>query len=135
MAEKQETSAAPFVPDGADLDELRKAAAGCQGCHLYKGATQTVFSRGAANADMVLVGEQPGDIEDRLGLPFVGPAGVLLRRAVGDVGLAPERLYLTNAVKHFKFDRPVRDSGASTRPRIPPRSPPAGRGCWPSSPS
>jgi uracil-DNA glycosylase family protein len=103
MADTQATSAAPFVPDAADLDELRKAAAGCRGCHLYEGATQTVFSRGDANADMMLVGETPGDIEDRRGMPFVGPAGVLLRRAIGEVGLEPERLYLTNAVKHFKY--------------------------------
>jgi uracil-DNA glycosylase family protein len=96
-------SAAPFVPADADLAGLRAAARGCQGCHLHENATQTVFSRGADSARMLLVGEQPGDVEDQRGQPFVGPAGVLLRRAVGDVGLDPDDLYVTNAVKHFKF--------------------------------
>jgi DNA polymerase len=99
------TSAREFVPDGADLDELRKAAAGCHGCGLYENATQTVFGRGDANARVVMVGEQPGDMEDQRGLPFVGPAGHLLRRAVDDAGLDPSHLYITNAVKHFKFKR------------------------------
>ena len=96
-------TAAPFVPDEADLDELRAAARGCQGCHLFRDATQTVFSRGVTGARVVMVGEQPGDVEDQRGEPFVGPAGVLLRRAVGDIGLDPTDLYITNAVKHFKF--------------------------------
>jgi uracil-DNA glycosylase family protein len=96
-------SAAPFVPADADLAGLRAAARGCQGCHLHENATQTVFSRGSDSARMLLVGEQPGDVEDQRGQPFVGPAGVLLRRAVGDVGLDPDDLYVTNAVKHFKF--------------------------------
>jgi uracil-DNA glycosylase family protein len=96
-------TAAPFVPAGADLDTLREAARGCRGCHLYENATQTVFSRGDSGARLVFVGEQPGDVEDQRGQPFVGPAGVLLRRAVGDVGIAPEQVYITNAVKHFKF--------------------------------
>src|SRR2546421_12773646 len=98
-------SAAEFVPDGADLDQLRAAAATCKGCHLWENATQTVFSRGSADARVVLVGEQPGDVEDQRGEPFVGPAGVLLRRAVGDAGLDPDDIYITNAVKHFKFRR------------------------------
>jgi uracil-DNA glycosylase family protein len=98
-------TAADFVPDGADLAQLREAARGCQGCHLWEGATQTVFSRGRSTARVVMVGEQPGDVEDQRGEPFVGPAGVLLRRAVGDAGLDPEDLYITNAVKHFKFRR------------------------------
>jgi uracil-DNA glycosylase len=97
-----QVSAAPFVPAGADLTELRAAARDCKGCQLWENATQTVFSRGRPDARMVLVGEQPGDVEDRRGEPFVGPAGVLLRRAVGDVGLDPDDLYVTNAVKHFK---------------------------------
>jgi uracil-DNA glycosylase family protein len=96
------TSAREFVPAGADLDRLREAAAGCRGCGLYENATQTVFGRGDANARLVMVGEQPGDMEDRRGLPFVGPAGHLLRRAVDDAGLDPFHLYITNAVKHFK---------------------------------
>jgi DNA polymerase len=98
-------TAAPFVPAGADLDQLRAAARSCEGCHLYRDATQTVFSRGGSQARVVMVGEQPGDVEDQRGEPFVGPAGVLLRRAVGDVGLDPDDLYITNAVKHFKFRR------------------------------
>jgi uracil-DNA glycosylase len=93
---------ASFVPAGADLDALRLAARSCTGCDLYRDATQTVFGRGRAKARVVLVGEQPGDVEDKRGEPFVGPAGVLLRRAVGDVGLDPDDLYVTNAVKHFK---------------------------------
>jgi uracil-DNA glycosylase len=93
-----------FVPAGAgSLDELRTAAAQCQGCDLYKNATQTVFGRGAAHARVVFVGEQPGDVEDQQGLPFVGPAGHLLRRAVDDAGIDPAQLYITNAVKHFSF--------------------------------
>jgi uracil-DNA glycosylase len=96
-------SAAEFVPSGADLEGLRRAAAGCKGCHLYENATQTVFSRGAVTSRVVLVGEQPGDVEDRRGEPFVGPAGKLLDRAVAEAGLDPESTYTTNAVKHFKF--------------------------------
>jgi uracil-DNA glycosylase len=92
-----------WVPAGADLDRLREAAADCQGCGLYRDATQTVFGRGDAHAGVVMVGEQPGDMEDKRGLPFVGPAGRLLRRAVDDAGLDPDHLYITNAVKHFKY--------------------------------
>jgi DNA polymerase len=95
-------SAAP-VPAGADLETLRLAARSCTGCDLYRDATQTVFGRGRAKARVVLVGEQPGDVEDRRGEPFVGPAGLLLRKGVGDAGLDPDELYITNAVKHFKF--------------------------------
>jgi len=98
-------TAADFVPDGADLDTLRAAARECRGCHLWEDATQTVFSRGGPRARVVMVGEQPGDVEDQRGEPFVGPAGVLLRRAVGDAGIDPEDIYITNAVKHFKFRR------------------------------
>jgi uracil-DNA glycosylase family protein len=94
-----------FIPPGADdLDALRAAAAGCRGCELYEPATQTVFGRGDAHARVVLVGEQPGDMEDRKGLPFVGPAGHLLRRAVDDAGIDPQHIYLTNAVKHFRYE-------------------------------
>lgn len=93
-----------FVPaDATDLDQLRAAASGCHGCHLYRDATQTVFGRGTADARVVMVGEQPGDVEDVQGLPFVGPAGRLLRRAVDEAGIDPTGLYITNAVKHFKF--------------------------------
>jgi DNA polymerase len=92
-----------FVPESASLDDLRTAVAGCRGCDLYRDATQAVFSRGPADADLVFVGEQPGDVEDRRGEPFVGPAGRLLARAVAEIGLDPDRTYVTNAVKHFKF--------------------------------
>jgi len=96
-------SAADFVPAAADLDGLRRAADGCKGCHLYENATQTVFSKGPVTARVVLVGEQPGDVEDRRGEPFVGPAGKLLDRAIEQAGLDPQDTYTTNAVKHFKF--------------------------------
>jgi uracil-DNA glycosylase family protein len=97
------TSAADFVPDAAGLDALREAALGCRGCALHENATQTVFSKGPASARLVLVGEQPGDIEDRRGEPFVGPAGKLLDRALVEAGLDPAQTYTTNAVKHFTF--------------------------------
>jgi len=94
-----------FIPPGArTLEELKAAAAGCRGCELYENATQTVFGRGAAHARVVFVGEQPGDVEDQHGLPFVGPAGRLLREAVDDAGLDPAQVYITNAVKHFRFE-------------------------------
>ncbi|HSE93951.1 MAG TPA: UdgX family uracil-DNA binding protein [Methylomirabilota bacterium] len=98
-----EGGAARFVPAGAGLDALREAAARCTGCDLYRHATQMVFGRGPAGARIVLVGEQPGDQEDVKGAPFVGPAGDVLDRALAEVGLDRERVYVTNAVKHFKF--------------------------------
>jgi uracil-DNA glycosylase family protein len=101
--EQEGAGAAPLVPAGAGLAELRAAAARCTGCDLYRHATQTVFGRGPADARIVLVGEQPGDQEDLKGAPFVGPAGEVLDRALAEVGLDRERLYVTNAVKHFKF--------------------------------
>ena len=91
-------------PRPESVDELKAAAAGCQGCELYADATQTVFGRGAPHARIVFVGEQPGDVEDQHGLPFVGPAGRLLREAVDDAGIDPADLYITNAVKHFRFE-------------------------------
>ena len=94
-----------WVPQAADsLDELKGAAAGCRGCELHENATQTVFGRGAADARVVFVGEQPGDVEDQQGLPFVGPAGRLLRDAVDDAGIDASSVYITNAVKHFRFE-------------------------------
>jgi DNA polymerase len=96
-------TAAPFVPAAADLDGLRAAATGCRGCHLYEHATQTVFGEGRRTARVVLVGEQPGDQEDRAGRPFVGPAGKLLDKALADAGVDRADAYVTNAVKHFKF--------------------------------
>jgi uracil-DNA glycosylase family protein len=85
------------------LAELRTAAAGCTACPLYAPATQTVFGEGPEDAPLVLVGEQPGDREDLEGHPFVGPAGALLRRVMSEMGLDPDGVFLTNAVKHFKF--------------------------------
>ncbi|ROO58875.1 DNA polymerase [Micromonospora sp. Llam0] len=96
--------AAGYVPTGArSLADLRAAAPGCQGCELHQPASQVVFGRGNPDARVVMVGEQPGDVEDRQGLPFVGPAGRLLRRAVDDAGIPVDQIYLTNAVKHFRF--------------------------------
>ncbi len=95
--------AAAFVPPTRDLDVLRRAAASCRGCDLYRHATQTVFGVGPATARAVLVGEQPGDREDLKGAPFVGPAGEVFDRALRDSGIAREDVYVTNAVKHFKF--------------------------------
>jgi DNA polymerase len=91
------------VPAGAGLDALREAAKRCTGCELYRHASQVVFGRGPADARVVLVGEQPGDQEDRKGAPFVGPAGEVLDRALREAGVERERVYVTNAVKHFKF--------------------------------
>jgi uracil-DNA glycosylase len=92
-----------WVPPGAGLDELRHAARECRGCELYRNATQTVFSAGLATARVALVGEQPGDQEDRRGEPFVGPAGRLLDRALEEAGIDRADAYVTNAVKHFRF--------------------------------
>jgi len=96
-------TAADFVPRGADLDGLRAAAAGCRGCELWEPATQTVFSAGSPTARVALVGEQPGDQEDRQGVPFVGPAGRLLQKAVDEAGIPRAETYVSNAVKHFRF--------------------------------
>ncbi len=96
-------SAGDFVPPGADLDGLRAAAQSCKGCELWEHATQTVFSAGPPDARVVLVGEQPGDQEDRQGAPFVGPAGHLLVRAVDEAGIERSTIYRTNVVKHFRF--------------------------------
>ena len=87
----------------ARLDELRELAAGCTACDLYKCGTQVVFGEGTEGADVMLVGEQPGDVEDREGRPFVGPAGRILDRGLADAGIDRTRAYVTNAVKHFKW--------------------------------
>lgn len=104
MVDEVPASAAAFIPARADLPALAAAARTCRGCPLYAPATQTVFGRGPATARVMLVGEQPGDQEDLGGLPFVGPAGAVLDRALEAVGLDRAQLYLTNAVKHFKFE-------------------------------
>ncbi len=101
--EPERPGAERWVPPGADLAGLAAAARGCQGCELYGPATQTVFGAGPADARIVVVGEQPGDQEDRMGKPFVGPAGRLLLRAVSEAGIDPAQVYRTNAVKHFRF--------------------------------
>jgi uracil-DNA glycosylase family protein len=87
----------------SEVDEVRAEAAGCTRCHLYRNATQTVFGLGAVGADVLLVGEQPGDQEDRAGEPFVGPAGKLLDRALEEAGIDRTEAYVTNVVKHFKW--------------------------------
>jgi DNA polymerase len=97
------TDTRSLIPDRRTLSRLRDAAAGCRGCGLYRGATQTVFGEGLTKAEVMLVGEQPGDQEDRRGKPFVGPAGRELDRALEEVGIDRDKVYVTNVVKHFKF--------------------------------
>lgn len=100
----KQAGAERFLPDErSSLTALRKAAEGCEGCDLYGPATHTVFGAGSAHARLMLVGEQPGDREDRYGEPFVGPAGHLLDKGLVDAGLGETPRYLTNAVKHFRF--------------------------------
>jgi DNA polymerase len=96
-------SAAEYVPERHTLPALREAVQGCRGCPLYANATQAVFGEGAAGAEVMLVGEQPGDKEDLAGRPFVGPAGQLLDEALAEAGIDRSRAYVTNAVKHFKW--------------------------------
>jgi uracil-DNA glycosylase family protein len=96
-------SAAEFFPERMTLSSLREAAAGCRGCHLWEVGTQTVFGEGARGARVMFVGEQPGDQEDRAGRPFVGPAGRLLDEALAAAGIDRTTTYVTNAVKHFKW--------------------------------
>src|SRR5215210_9059252 len=96
--------ARPFVPERGGLKGLREAAAGCRGCHLWRPATQTVFGEGRKASRVMLVGEQPGDKEDRAGKPFVGPAGRELDRGLEAAGIDRSDAYVTNMVKHFKFE-------------------------------
>jgi len=100
-----EWSAAPFVPRSTSVSRLAEAAASCEGCPLFRDATQTVFGAGPTTALAVLVGEQPGDVEDRRGRPFVGPAGRVLWECVEAAGIDHDQLYVTNAVKHFKHEQ------------------------------
>ena len=104
MATPEPNDATPFLPERSSLKALRKASAGCRGCHLWRGATQTVFGEGRKASRLMLVGEQPGDREDRMGKPFVGPASRELDRGLEAAGIAREDAYLTNVVKHFKFE-------------------------------
>ena len=99
------TSAAEFIPPNPTLARLRAAAEKCRGCDLWLDATQTVFGEGATEAEVIFVGEQPGDEEDRSGRPFVGPAGRLFDEALEGAGIDRRKVYVTNAVKHFKFAR------------------------------
>ncbi|MFZ0834583.1 MAG: UdgX family uracil-DNA binding protein [Mycobacterium sp.] len=94
-----------FVPASGDLEDLAAAVQGCRGCDLYREADQAVFGAGSPSARVMLVGEVPGDQEDRVGSPFVGPAGKLLDKALVSAGIDREGVYVTNAVKHFKFTR------------------------------
>lgn len=96
-------SASDFLPRNRSLESLRQAAKSCKGCDLYLNATQTVFGDGPGHASVMLVGEQPGDIEDQKGEPFVGPAGRILDRALEDARISRDEVYVTNAVKHFKW--------------------------------
>jgi uracil-DNA glycosylase family protein len=97
-------SSAEFLPSTLTLPALKNAAARCKGCDLYKQATQTVFGEGPSHASVMFVGEIPGDQEDRQGRPFVGPAGRILDNALAEVGISRESVYVTNVVKHFKWE-------------------------------
>jgi uracil-DNA glycosylase len=99
---RPESPVRQLIPPDPDLDALRAAAADCRGCRLWENATRTVFGEGPADAEVMLVGEQPGKEEDRTGRPFVGPAVRLLDRALAEAGIDRDRAYLTNVVKHFK---------------------------------
>ena len=106
MAQKlfeDDGTAAPLIPDRPTLEKLKEAAAGCRACDLWKTGTQTVFGEGSADAEVMLVGEQPGDQEDLAGKPFVGPAGRLLDTALEEAGIDRKLAYVTNVVKHFKW--------------------------------
>ncbi len=96
--------ATPFLPEKRTLAALREAAAGCRGCHLWRPATQTVFGEGLKRSRVMFVGEQPGDREDQAGRPFVGPAGREFDRGLEAAGIPRDEAYLTNVVKHFKFE-------------------------------
>jgi uracil-DNA glycosylase family protein len=110
--------ASAFVPDRASLKALREAAAGCRGCHLWRPATQTVFGEGLKRSKVMMVGEMPGDREDRAGRPFVGPAGRELDKALEAAGIDRREVYITNVVKHFKFEERGRRRIHSTPKRF-----------------
>lgn len=104
MPQRRDTSAADRIPDRPTLKTVRTAAGDCRACDLWKTGTQTVFGEGPGKAALMLVGEQPGDQEDLSGHPFVGPAGKLLDKALADAGIDRSSVYLTNVVKHFKWE-------------------------------
>jgi uracil-DNA glycosylase len=120
-------SAADFIPPRPTIPKMRAAAQGCRGCPLYLCGTQAVFGEGQRSARVVVVGEQPGDEEDKQGKPFVGPSGKLLDRTFGEAGISRDELYLTNVVKHFKW---AREAGGKRRIH---KTPSAGevRACFP----
>jgi DNA polymerase len=103
-SQSEPNDATPFLPERRSLEALREAAAKCRGCHLWRGATETVFGEGLKRSRVMLVGEQPGDKEDRAGRPFVGPAGKELDLALETAGIVRDDAYVTNVVKHFKFE-------------------------------
>jgi len=104
MPKPPPTDAGALIPDRPTLEKLRTAAKDCQACDLWRLGTQTVFGEGRSNAELMLVGEQPGEAEDLAGHPFVGPAGKLLDRALADAGIDRADVYVTNVVKHFKWE-------------------------------
>jgi DNA polymerase len=129
MAARKATgaTASALIPVKPTLDAVREAAAGCQACDLWRTGTQTVFGEGAAHAEVMLVGEQPGDKEDLAGRPFVGPAGRLLDRGLEEAGIDRDAVYVTNVVKHFKWEargkrrihkRPAADEVTACRPWV-----------------
>lgn len=103
-SEKKFSTAAPFLPTRLTILNLRHAAASCRGCDLWENATQTVFGEGPSKALVMFVGEQPGDYEDRQGHPFIGPAGRLLDEVLIELGIDRSEVYVTNVVKHFKWE-------------------------------
>ena len=103
MAGQERPGAVRWLPERRTPSSLRSAIQDCRGCELYEAATQPVMGEGAADADLMVVGEQPGDQEDKQGRPFVGPAGALLAKALEEAGIDPDRVYRTNVVKHFRF--------------------------------
>jgi len=103
MTKDSETSAEDFFPSRKSIKAFREAAADCKACDLWKRGTQTVFGEGAEHANILLVGEQPGDMEDRQGHPFVGPAGRMLDKALAEARISRDEVYITNAVKHFRW--------------------------------
>lgn len=104
MAESKFPTALPWIPRRLTLPALVKSVQECHGCDLYRNATQAVFGEGPGPSEVMMIGEQPGDVEDRTGHPFVGPAGKMLDRALADAHVDRSRVYVTNAVKHFKFE-------------------------------
>src|SRR5215831_14098277 len=104
MPKRTQSTAEPLVPKKPNLENLREAAAGCRACDLWKRGTQTVFGEGSAEARVMMVGEQPGDKEDLQGRPFVGPAGAVLDKALSAAGIDRNDVYVTNIVKHFKWE-------------------------------